>query len=201
MTKKHLLILGALPLLALGACNNGGNDSATVADNGASVANAPADDMAGNGMSGMTNNSVSAASMTGQDFANTMAASDAYEIAAGKLAQQKATTAALKDFGTEMVEDHTKSTDKLKAAAGKASPAITPAPALTDEQQANLQTLQSATGTDFDAAYKNQQVVAHEKALAALKAYAGSGDVPALRAFAGEAQDVVSHHYDKIKGM
>lgn len=204
MTKKHLLVLGVAPLLALGACGGNANDSTAVADNGASVTNAPAGDaMADNmgAMNGMADNAMAAAPMSGQDVANTLAASDAYEIAAGKLAQQKATTKALKDFGKEMVDDHTKSTAKLKTAAGKASPAITPVPAMTDEQQANLKTLQSATGTDFDAAYKTQQVAAHEKALATLRAYGASGDVPSLRDFARDAQDMVSNHYDKIKGM
>lgn len=205
MMKKHLWILGAAPMLALGACGGNTNDSIASVDNSAMVANAPAGDaMAADNMgamNGMGDNAVAAAPMSGQDFANTLAASDAYEIAGGKLAQQKATTKALKDFGKEMVDDHTKSTAKLKTAAGKASPAITPAPALTDEQQANLKTLQSATGTDFDAAYKSQQVAAHEKALATLRAYAGGGDVPSLRDFARDAQDMVSNHYDKIKGM
>ncbi|WP_294331565.1 DUF4142 domain-containing protein [uncultured Sphingomonas sp.] len=204
MMKKHLLVLGGAPMLALGACGTTSNDSTAVVDNGASVTNAPAGDaMADNmsAMNGMGDNAMAAAPMSGQDFANTLAASDAYEIAGGKLAQQKATTKALKDFGKEMVDDHTKSTAKLKAAAAKAGPAITPAPALTDEQQANLKTLQTATGTDFDAAYKSQQVAAHEKALATLRAYAGSGDVPSLRDFSRDAQDMVSNHYDKIKGM
>jgi putative membrane protein len=201
--KKHLLILGAAPIFALAAC--GGTDNTTVvADNGDMVTNLPGGEAMGDNMgamNGMDGNATAAAPMSGQDFASTVAASDAYEIAAGKLAQQKATTKDLKDFGKAMVDDHTKSTDKLKTAAGKASPAITPAPAMTDEQQANLKTLQSATGTAFDTAYKSQQVVAHEKALAALRAYAGSGDVPQLRDFAREAQDVVSKHYDMIKGM
>lgn len=203
MMKKHLLILGAAPIFALAACG-GTDNSTTVMDNGDMVTNLPSGDtMGGNmdAMNGMADNAMAAAPMTGQDFANTVAASDAYEIAAGKLAQQKATTEELKDFGEQMVEDHTDSTAKLKAAAGRASPAITPVAMMTDEQQANLRTLQSATGTAFDSAYKSQQVAAHEKALNALRAYAGSGDVAPLRDFAREAQSMVSQHYDKIRGM
>ena len=208
MMKKQLLILGVAPLFVLGACGNHDSNTAST-DNTAMAGNfATADTSgdamgAGNAMGGnaMGDNSTAAAPMTGRDFANTVAASDAYEVAAGKLAQQKATSKDLKDFGKEMVEDHTKSTAKLKAAAGKASPAITPVPTMTAEQQANLQTLQSATGTAFDAAYKSQQVAAHEQALAAVRAYAQGGDVPQLRDFAREAQDMISNHYDKIKGM
>lgn len=204
MMKKHLLILGAAPIFALAACGGNGNGGTDAMNSGDTVTNVPADDTMGDnmgGMNGMDGNAMASASMSGADFANMVAASDAYEIAAGKLAQQKATTDDLKGFGKQMVDDHTMSTGKLKAAAGKASPAITPAPTMTDEQKANLQTLQSASGTAFDTAYKSQQVVAHEKALAAVRGYAGSGDVPQLRAFAQEAEAMISKHYDKIKGM
>lgn len=201
--QKQWLILGAAPLFALGACGGNTNESAVV-DNGTMVTNTPASDSMGDNMGAMNDmagNTAAAVPMSGQDFADTMAASDAYEIAGGKLAQQKATTDALKDFGKEMVEDHTKSTDKLKTAGGKASPAIAPKPAMTAAQQADLKTLQAASGAAFDTAYKQQQVRAHEQALTALRAYAGSGDVPQLRDFARDAQDMVSNHYDKIKGM
>ncbi|WP_333571040.1 DUF4142 domain-containing protein [Sphingomonas sp.] len=204
MMKKHLLILSAAPIFALAACGGNSNGGTDAMNSGDTVTNLPAGEAMGDNMgtmNGMDGNATAAAPMTGQDFANTVAASDAYEIAAGKLAQQKATTDDLKDFGKDMVEEHTKSTAKLKAAAGKTSPAITPAPAMTDEQQTNLKTLQSATGTAFDTAYKSQQVVAHEKALAAVRAYAGSGDVPQLREFAHDAEGMISNHYDKIKGM
>ncbi|WP_138983986.1 hypothetical protein [Sphingomonas elodea] len=92
MKKKHLLILGVVPIFALAAC--GSNTTTPAADNGDMVTNlpateAPADNMAG--MNGMDGNSTAAVAMSGQDFANTMAVSDAYEVAAGKFAQQKAT--------------------------------------------------------------------------------------------------------------
>ncbi len=206
--KKHLLILGAAPIFALAACGGNSNGGTDVMNSGDTVTNVPAgetmgDTVGGNmgAMNGMDGNAMAAAPMAGPDFANTVAASDAYEIAAGKLAQQKATSADLKRFGKDMVDDHTKSTAKLKAAGAKASPAITPAPTMTEEQQANLKTLESATGTQFDTAYKSQQVVAHQKALAAVQAYAKGGDVAQLRDFAKEAEPVISKHYDMIKGM
>ncbi|WP_084445835.1 DUF4142 domain-containing protein [Sphingomonas sp. TDK1] len=205
MTKKHLLILSAAPIFALAACGGNSNGGTDAMNSGDTITNVPASEtsMGDNmgAMNGMDGNAMAAAPMTGQDFANTVAASDAFEIAAGKLAQQKATTADLKSFGKQMVEDHTKSTAMLKTASGKASPAITPAPAMTDEQQANLKTLESATGTQFDTAYKNQQVVAHRKALDAVQAYAQGGDVAQLRDFAKDAEPVISKHYDMIKGM
>lgn len=194
--KTHHLILGLAPALALAAC--GGNETATtntITDN-ISAMDVPADANMADNMA-----MADAALSPAQKFANDVGASDYYEVEAGKLAQEKAQAKGLKDFGKLMVEHHTASTDKLKAAGAKASPAITPNPALTAEQEANLAALRAAEGAAFDAAYKTQQVAAHEKALAAVKAYAATGDVPELKKFASDAEKIVEAHLKKIRGL
>jgi putative membrane protein len=195
--KTHHLILGLVPALALAAC--GGNESTTTnittADN-ISAMDVPADANMADNMA-----MADAALSPAQKFANDVGASDYYEVEAGKLAQEKAQAKGLKDFGKLMVEHHTASTDKLKAAGAKASPAITPNPALTAEQEANLAALRAADGAAFDAAYKTQQVAAHEKALAAVKAYAATGDVPELKKFASDAEKIVEAHLKKIRSL
>lgn len=194
--KMHHLILGLAPALALAAC--GGNETATtntITDN-ISAMDVPADANMADNMA-----MADAALSPAQKFANDVGASDYYEVEAGKLAQQKAQAKGLKDFGKLMVEHHTASTDKLKAAGAKASPAITPNPALNAEQEANLAALRAADGAAFDAAYKTQQVAAHEKALAAVKAYAATGDVPELKKFASDAEKIVEAHLKKIRSL
>ena len=194
--KMHHLILGLAPALALAAC--GGNETATtntITDN-ISAMDVPADANMADNMA-----MADAALSPAQKFANDVGASDYYEIEAGKLAQEKAQAKGLKDFGKLMVEHHTASTDKLKAAGAKASPAITPNPALNAEQEANLAALRAADGAAFDAAYKTQQVAAHEKALAAVKAYAATGDVPELKKFASDAEKIVEAHLKKIRSL
>ena len=196
--KTHHLILGLAPALALAAC--GGNETANTA---------MSDNMTGIDMSGdanladnaMDNAAAPEAVSPAQKFANDVGASDHYEIEAGKLAQEKAEAQNLKDFGKMMVEQHTASTEKLKAAGAKASPAITPQPELSVEQQANLAALRAAEGAAFDAAYKTQQIAAHEKALATVKDYAATGDVPELKAFARDVEKVVQAHLNRIKGL
>jgi putative membrane protein len=194
--KKHHLILGLAPALALAAC--GGNETATNTDTTDNVTglDTPADVNAADNVV-----AADAVASPGQKFANDVGASDWFEIEAGKLAQEKAHDQKFKDFGKLMVEHHTASTDKLKAAGAKASPAITPSPALNTEQEANLEALRAADGAAFDALYKTQQLAAHEKALAAVNDYAASGDVPELKKFAGEAEKVVQAHLTKIKAL
>ncbi len=193
--KTHHLILGLAPALALAACGGNQTTNTTTTDN-ISAMDVPADaNMADNMAMG------DAALSPAQRFANDVGASDYYEIEAGKLAQEKAQAKGLKDFGKMMVEHHTASTDKLKAAGAKASPAITPNPALTAEQEANLSALRAADGAAFDAAYKTQQIAAHEKALAAVKDYAATGDVPELKKFASDAEKIVQAHLTRIKSL
>lgn len=139
--------------------------------------------------------------MTGQAFADAVGASDAYRMEAGKLARQKATVPALRDFGGAMVRACAESTAGLKAAGARARPAIVPDPRPSAEQVANLETLRQATGADFDAAYKAQQAAAQEKVLAAVKDYAANGTVPALKAFAAKSVPEARTQLDKVKGL
>lgn len=100
-----------------------------------------------------------------------------------------------------MIDAHTESTVKLKAAAGSASPAIVPNAALTSEQQATLDSLKAKSGADFDAAYIAAQVDGHQKTLDALKAYSATGDVPALKTFATTLVPIVTAHLNMAKGL
>lgn len=138
---------------------------------------------------------------SGLQFANIVAASDAFEIETSRLAATKASSAKVKKFAEDMIAAHTESTAKLKAAAGAASPEITPAPLLTPAQQQTLDSLNTKTGADFDTAYAKAQVDAHQAALDALKAYSATGDVPSLKTFATEAVPVVTGHLDMAKTL
>lgn len=137
----------------------------------------------------------------GQAFADVAAASDAFEIEASKLAGTKATSAKVKTFAEQMVKAHTESTAKLKAAAAKASPPITPEATLSAAQQAQLDALKSKTGSEFDRAYIDAQVTAHQEALDALKGYSAGGDVPALKDLATQLVPVVTAHLNMAKAL
>lgn len=188
---KYRLLISAAAALALSACG-GGTDTAD--------ADAVATDTA---MAGDTTTATpagaAASAMTAQAFADKQAASDMFEIEAGKLAQSMGKSQAVKDFGTMMVTEHTKSTADLKAAAGQAS-GVTVTPKLDAMQQSNLDALKNA-GDQFDATYKQQQVQAHEMALATLQGYAQNGDAEALKQFASKTASVVEKHLAEARGL
>jgi putative membrane protein len=137
----------------------------------------------------------------GQAFANAAASSDAFEIAESQLAQTTSKSAAIKSFAQKMIDAHTGSTTKLKAAAASATPAITPDATLTAEQQQKLDALKAKTGTDFDTGYAADQVAAHQATLDALKTYSATGDVPELKTFATGLVPTVTAHLNMAKGL
>ncbi len=137
----------------------------------------------------------------GQTFANAAASSDAFEIAESQLALTTSKSAAIKSFAQKMIDAHTASTAKLKAAAASATPAITPDPILTAEQQQKLDALKAKTGADFDTGYAADQVAAHQATLDALKSYSATGDVPELKTFATGLVPTVTAHLNMAKGL
>jgi len=57
--------------------------------------------------------SVSALAVTTEEFVNKATISDIFEVQSGKLAADKAKNEDVKDFGEQMVEDHSATTDEL----------------------------------------------------------------------------------------
>jgi len=194
MKTKFYLASAAALTIALGAC--GQNDAAenTAGSAMENLTTAPEDDAGNMAMAAMPT--------TAAEFSNMAAASDAYEIQSSQMAATKAGAAGVKTFAAMLVKDHQKSTADLKAAAGKASPAVMPAAMLNAEQQANLDALKAAAnGADFDRLYLQQQVPAHEKALAMLQGYAAGGDTPAIKDFAAKTAPAVEMHLAEARKM
>ena len=179
--------------LAAAACNNNqaGNDVSTDVN--------LAEDTAANDVLGA--NATNAAMPTDSTgFANTVAASDLYEIESAKLAADKASSADVKSLAQHIRTDHEKSSAELKSAAGTAN--ISVAPKLDAEKQGMLDQLKTAArGADFDKLYVEQQKTAHQKALDLLRGYSSRGDNEALKAFATKASGVVKNHLDQANSI
>lgn len=196
MLKKTMMILSA-SALALAACGQK-TDTANTADTGMATNDTAAFD-AGN--VGATDTNMTAPATGGQVFANTAAASDAFEIATSKLALDNSNSASVKKYANQMIAAHTTSTDKLKATTAALTPAITPDPTLNAEQQATVDSLKSLKGAAFDTAYIAAQQSGHQQTLDALKAYGATGDVPALKTFATGLTPTVAAHLNMAKSL
>ena len=180
------LFLGAAAALALAACAESSEDATIEPEATTAMADDPA------------RATDQATPTDAQGFVTAAAASDMFEIEAGKLAQANGKSQAVKDFGAMMEREHTQSTAELKTAAGEAG--VTVAPEMTAKQKSDLAALQGA-GDNFDSLYKTQQVAAHEQALALLRAQASGGAAAPLKAFADKTAPAVEKHLAEARKL
>jgi len=133
-------------------------------------------------------------------YVGAAAAGDLFETQSAALAQQRAQSPAVRDFAQMMIADHAATTRRLTAAAQ--SVAISPlAPALLPMQARMMDQLRAAPAGAFDRVYVDQQVQAHEAALALHASYAANGDTPQLRTVAAAAVPVVQTHLDRLRQL
>jgi putative membrane protein len=135
------------------------------------------------------------------DYARQAALGDMYEIQSSKLAETRATSPEVKKFARQMVTDHTGTTNALKAALASANVPATPPTSLDPRRADMLRQLQGASGPAFDQMYVQQQMTAHEEALALHSSYAKGGDTPPLRTLASQTAQKVQSHIDMLRRM
>jgi putative membrane protein len=191
--------LSALSVLALAACGPQATKDADNVANATRNAVANAADATGNALENA--GQAISPTPTAQEFINIAAKSDAFEIAAAKLAVVNATSAEVKAFAEMMITAHTQSTEKIKKAASAATPPLTPDAALTDDQNEDLNELRGLKGAKFDEEYIDGQVDAHQDALSLMKKYADDGEVASLKTAAGEIAPVVEEHLDHARKL
>lgn len=82
------------------------------------------------------------------------------EVELGRYAQEHATTKAVKDFGSMMVQDHSAANDQLKGIARTKN--ITLPDSVSNATRNDMNDLMKKTGKDFDKAYINMMVDDHK---------------------------------------
>src|SRR5664279_4467950 len=102
-----------------------------------------------------------------KDFANKATTGGMEEVDLGKLAEQKANSPQVKDFGKMMVEDHTLLNNNFKTIASKKS--IELPTSITDDQRKDIDNLSKKAGKDFDKAYVDMMVEDHKKDISEFK--------------------------------
>jgi len=186
----QLRMLAPLALLVTAGCDRGAESA------NADAANVALDDSAEEAADGTALPRADIPS-----FVESAAASDMYEIEAGKLGSDKASNPDVKSFAEMLVTDHTKSSAEMKAAASQARPGLTPLAALPADKQAKIDALKAASGEEFDRLFLTQQVEAHTAALQLLEAYASGGEAQSLKDFAAKTAPVVKAHLEKAKSL
>ena len=133
-----------------------------------------------------------------RDFVMEAASGGMMEVELGQLAQQKATSQKVKDFGAMMVRDHTKANEDLKSAVnGK----ITVPATLSDKHQRHINDLKEETGHDFDVDYIKMMVNDHEADIKKFENIAKESNDPAVRDFANNALPTLRNHLTEAKAI
>ena len=137
-----------------------------------------------------------------EDFSKKAAMGGEFEVQESQLALKSSTNPAIQQFAQQMITDHTKAGNELKAAMPAAG--VTPAEApmrLDDKHAKMLKDLSEKTGKDFDKQYVSDQQKAHKDTISLFEDYSKHGENPQLKTFATNTLPTLKQHKDMIDSI
>src|SRR5215831_13264218 len=105
-------------------------------------------------------------------FVEGAASGDIYEIEASKIALMRSMSDDVKKFAQQMINDHTQTSNQLKAALEHAKLNVELPKMLDSRHQQMIDDLKGVKDQDFDARYISQQESGHNEALILMRGYA-----------------------------
>ena len=126
------------------------------------------------------------------------------EILAAQAAERKARSDDVKQFAQDMIRDHRAfqhAADSLALAKN-----VTPvSPPVVDSMQARMKSVRDSigglTGAEFDRAYMQSQVQAHQQALGAIRSLAGAAQDTTLRNLLERGSETVQDHLERARSI
>jgi putative membrane protein len=131
------------------------------------------------------------------EFMTKAASGGMLEVELGKVVAQRATTPAAKEFAQQMVTDHTKANDELKALAAKKNFKL-PA-SLGEDQKKVYDEVLTEKGAKLDQKYVYEMVDDHEEDVKEFQEASTKSSDPAVKAFAAKTLPVLQMHLTMIK--
>ncbi len=119
------------------------------------------------------------------------------EVQLGQLAEQRASSQAVKDFGQRMVTDHGKADQKLDSLAS--SDGVTVPTTLDAKDQALYDRLSGLSGSAFDRAYMRAMVNDHMQDVAEFQRESAAAQNPAVRSFVSNTLPTLQDHLHLAK--
>lgn len=162
---------------------------ATTGDGGsADTTGAIRDQEVDGGMAGMNN---ADGTVDAEEFLEEASAKGVAEIETARLALEQATSDKVKEFANMMIKDHAAANEKMAELAASKNLEISDEATLMDKAKAMI--LDARDGESFDAAYANNQVVAHEQTIELFERAARSEDAE-IAAFAKKTLPKLKEH-------
>jgi putative membrane protein len=132
-----------------------------------------------------------------QAFVDEAARGGKMEVDLGRLAEQNASDARVKQFGARMVKDHTKLNSELGTVAK--SIGLTIPTTLSAGQQTEYAKLSKLSGSKFDKAYMDLMVSDHSGDLAAFQKEEAATQNPKLKRAVAKAIPIIQEHLNMAK--
>jgi putative membrane protein len=192
MKKLSFIAVACLAVFGFQACNDDGSDDAIKSAN---ESNEVKQDSAEH--SGANNQAASTVSEEDSKFAVEAASGGMMEVQLGELAQQKASSQAVKNFGSMMVRDHSKANDELKALAGNKNITLPPAPG--EDHMDHIKKLSEKSGKEFDKDYISMMVDDHQDDIDKFEKCSKDAKDPELKAFADKTLPKLREHLAAAK--
>lgn len=127
-------------------------------------------------------------------------AGDIFEITSSMILLNKSSNPQVRAYASMLIDHHTRTTN-LALANAKAAGVMPPPPEMSSMQKGMIGALHAASPAAIDRLYLQQQVPAHQQALALQAGYARGGDVPTLRQTAQGAVPIVQSHLSQAQQM
>jgi len=140
-----------------------------------------------------------ALSSADREFVQEAASGGMAEVQAAQLAQQRANSQQVKDFASRMITDHTQANTELQQIAQQESITLPSQP--TGKDAAAAKKLSGLNGAAFDKAYSQDQLSDHQQVVALFRKEAGSGQDPALKAFAQKTLPILQQHLQMAQAL
>lgn len=121
------------------------------------------------------------------------------EVELGKLASDKSHNQQVKDFGQQMVTDHSKANDNLKPIAD--SNGVQWPTQLTGEPKALYDKLSKLSGAAFDKTYIHAMVEDHQKDAKEYETESGKAKDSQLKSYVDQTLPVVQQHLSHIQSI
>ena len=121
------------------------------------------------------------------------------EIELGQLAQEKASSADVKQFGQRMVTDHTQTAEQLKQVAEQKGVELPET--LSAKDRATKARLEKLSGSAFDRAYMKDMVTDHTEDVREFKTEARNGKDPDVKNFASQTAPTLEEHLKQAKSI
>ena len=137
--------------------------------------------------------------VSGRKFMTKAAAGGITEVEMGKLAQAKASSEQVKQFGARMEADHGKANAELKSIAASKNVELPQTP--PKKEVAMMDKMKAMSGAEFDRAYMSHMVTDHKKDIALFEKEANTGKDPQLKAFASKTLPTLREHLQMAQSI